>query len=162
EGDRRVTPVVHTVQRRVLRVVLKHRQELDSGDAKALEIRDLLDQSGVGAARGLRHARARMARETAHVHLVDDRSRGRTAEWRVFFPIVRGWIDDDALHRGRRVVAVTRRPGSTVAARYGHAASVRIEQDLHRIEAMAVLRIGWAPNAVGVELPGSDTWKERV
>jgi NAD(P)-dependent dehydrogenase (short-subunit alcohol dehydrogenase family) len=50
---------------------------LPAGDAKLLKVRNLLDQAGVGATFLVRHARTRMLRKTADMHLVDDRLRGR-------------------------------------------------------------------------------------
>ena len=78
ERHRRVAPVVDESRRRVLRVELEHRQQLHRGDAERLQVRNLLDQSGVGAALSGRDAGARMLREAAHVHLVNDGLRGRT------------------------------------------------------------------------------------
>ena len=46
-----------------------------------------------------------MARETAHVHLVNDGLRGGPAQRDVALPIVRARIDDDAFHRRGRIVA---------------------------------------------------------
>jgi hypothetical protein len=45
-----VAPVVDQPRRAILGVELEHRQQLDGGDAEVLEVRDLLDQAGVGAA----------------------------------------------------------------------------------------------------------------
>ena len=50
ERDRRVAPVVDLARRAVLGIELEHRQQLDGGDAELLEIGDLLDQTGEGAA----------------------------------------------------------------------------------------------------------------
>ena len=50
EGDRRIAPVVDQARRGILGIELKHRQQFDRGDAELLEIRNLLDQAGVGAA----------------------------------------------------------------------------------------------------------------
>ena len=47
EGDGLVAPVIHLASRRIVRVELKHRQQLDRGDPQVFEIRNLLDQSGV-------------------------------------------------------------------------------------------------------------------
>ena len=77
ERDRRVAPVVDLARRTVLGVELEHRQQFDRGDAELLEVRNLLDQAGVGAARLLADAGARMAGEAADVHLVDDGARRR-------------------------------------------------------------------------------------
>ena len=50
ERDRLVAPVVDQPRRRVLLVEGEHRQQLDGGDAEVLQVRDLLDQPGIGAA----------------------------------------------------------------------------------------------------------------
>ena len=57
ERYRRVAPVVDPSRRAILRVELKHRQQFDRGDAELLEIRNLLDQTGIGAARSSRRRR---------------------------------------------------------------------------------------------------------
>ena len=101
ERDRRVAPVVDLARRAVLGVELEHRQQLHRGDPELLEIGDLLDQAGEGAAGLLADAGAGVAGEAAHVHLVDDGLRGRPAQRRVAFPVVGGRIDHHALHRGR-------------------------------------------------------------
>jgi len=56
ERHRRVAPVVRQPGRRVLRVELEHRHQLDGGDAQVDQVRDLVDQPGVGAAPLYRHA----------------------------------------------------------------------------------------------------------
>ena len=76
ERDRRVAPVVDLARRAVLGIELEHRQQLHRGDPELLEIRDLLDQAGEGAAGLLADAGAGMAGEAAHVHLVHDGLRG--------------------------------------------------------------------------------------
>ena len=57
ERDRRVAPVVDLARRAILGVELEHRQQLDRGDAELLEIGNLLDQAGIGAAGLLRRRR---------------------------------------------------------------------------------------------------------
>ena len=79
ERDRRVAPVVDLARRAILGIELEHRQQFDGGDAELLEIGDLLDQAGIGAARLLGNAGTGMAGEAAHVHLVDDGPRGGPA-----------------------------------------------------------------------------------
>ncbi len=73
ERHRRVAPVVDVSGRAVERVELEDRQQLDGGHAEILQVRDLLDDPGIGAAGVFGQARARMPGEAAHVHLVDDR-----------------------------------------------------------------------------------------
>ena len=45
EGDRRVAPVIDAAGRRVLRIERHHRQQLQGGHPKLLQIRDRLDQA---------------------------------------------------------------------------------------------------------------------
>ena len=72
KGERRVAPVVREPRRRILRVELEHGQELHRGDAQVLKIGDLVDQPPVSPARLRGQPGARVAREAAHVQLVDD------------------------------------------------------------------------------------------
>ena len=164
ERHRLVAPVVDaTVPRRDgLHVELENRQQLHRGHAQLLQVRNLLDQAGVGAPRGSRHARARVPGEPTHVHLVHHRPRRRGVQGQVAFPVVRGRIDDDALHRRRRVVAVAARGVAAVTVRDDDAASVRVEQDLFRIEAMPVRRIEGPVDSVPVDLPRPDAGHEHV
>ena len=48
--DRRIAPVVDAPGRRILSVELEDGQQFDGSDAKLLEIGNLFDQAGVGAA----------------------------------------------------------------------------------------------------------------
>ena len=50
ERDRRVAPIIDLARRGILRIELKDGQQLDGGDAEFLEVGDLLDQAGIGAA----------------------------------------------------------------------------------------------------------------
>ncbi len=50
ERDRRIAPVVDLSRRAILSIELEHRQQFDRGDAELLKIRNLLDQTGIGAA----------------------------------------------------------------------------------------------------------------
>ena len=80
ERDRLVSPVVHAARRRMLRIELKHRQQLHGGDAQVLQVGNLLDQAGVGPSLPGRHPGAGMPGEAADVKLVDDRLGERAAE----------------------------------------------------------------------------------
>ena len=162
ERDRRVAPVVDLARRAVLGIELEHRQQLDGGDPELLEIRDLLDQAGVGAAGLLADAGAGMAGEAAHVHLVDDGLRGRPAQRRVAFPVVGGRIDHHALHRGRAVVAGLAGGGATVAVGNRHAAAIRVEEDLGGIEAHALRGIPRPLDAIAVDLACPHAGNEHV
>ena len=50
EGERAVAPVVGEAKGGIVRVELEDRQEFDGGDAQILQVGNLLDQAGVGAA----------------------------------------------------------------------------------------------------------------
>src|SRR5205807_7831206 len=102
----RIAPVVDLSGGTILGIELKYRQQLHGGNAKRLKIRDLLDQAGVSAARLLPDPRTRMARETAHVHLVNDGACGGLAQRLVSLPVVRVGIHDNAFHRYRGLGAL--------------------------------------------------------
>ena len=50
EGDGAVSPVVAKTEGGVVRVELENRQQLHRRDPEVLQVRDLVDQSGIGAA----------------------------------------------------------------------------------------------------------------
>ena len=162
EGDRRVAPVVRLAGRAILGVELKDGQQLDGGDAEFLQIGNLLDQAGIGAALRLGHAGAGMAGETAHVHLVNDRPRGRPAQRRVAFPVVGARIRHHALHRRGGVVAGLGGGFTTVLRRHHHAAAIRIQQHLGRIEPHPARRIGRPMHTIAIELARLHSRHERV
>src|SRR5215471_8820511 len=141
ERYRRISPVIHETWGSILPVELEYRHELDRGNAEPLEIRDLLDHAGERAARLLRDARARMTGETRDVHLVHDGPRRRSPERDVAVPVVGRDVDDHALHRRSRVVAEA--PGGVAAVGLGHhdPATIRIQENLARIEPHAGRRI---------------------
>src|SRR5262249_26017360 len=87
ERDGRVAPVVDLAGGSVLDVELENGQELHRADAQILEVWDLLDQPGEGAAPFGGYPRARVAGEAAHVHLVDDGPRRRPLQGRVSLPV---------------------------------------------------------------------------
>src|SRR4026209_252586 len=105
EGDGLIAPVVDPACRRIEGIELKDREELYGRDPQIFQVGNLLDQPGVGAARGRRDTGALMLREAADVEFVDDRLDERRSEWRVSLPVVLARIDDDALHRDGGVVA---------------------------------------------------------
>ena len=88
ERNRRIAPVIDFSRRAILGIELEDRQQFDGGDAELLQIRNLLDQTGIGAASLLGNAGTGMAGEAPHVHLVDDGPRGGPFQRRVAFPIV--------------------------------------------------------------------------
>src|SRR5262249_55947439 len=124
ERNRRVTPVVDLARRTIQGVELEHWEKFDSGDAKLLEIRNLLNQTSIGAARLLTDSSVRVGGDPANVHFVDDGPGGRQS-WRgVALPIIRARIDNNALHRRRGIVAFSPRRFTAVGLRNGHAPAV--------------------------------------
>ena len=93
-----------------------------------------------------------MAREAAHVHLVDDRARRGPVQRRVAFPVVGGRIDDHALHGGRGIVARPAAASRRVAFRDDNAAAVRIEQHLGGIESQPAVGSHGPVDAIPVDL----------
>ena len=154
ERDRLVAPVVHP-ERRILRVELEDRQQLDGGDSQLLQIRNLLDQPGVGPARRLGHPGARIPGEATNVQLVDDGLGERPAQRPVALPVIAAGVGDDALHRRRGVAARPARGPAVEVRRHGDRQPVRIEQDLVAVEALAPFRLERPVGAVGVDLSGS-------
>jgi hypothetical protein len=103
-----------------------------------------------------------MTREAAHVHLVHDGPRGWALKGNVALPVVYGDVDDDALHRGRRVLA---RPACRVATvpRGNHdAAAVRIEEHFVGIEAHPARGVERALHLIAVQLARSHVRHEHV
>ncbi len=87
------------------------------------------------------------------MHFIYDRSRGRSIEWHVTFPIVCTGIDHDALHRHRRIVTLLPCRFATVVLRNNRGASIWVDEDFVRIEAQSTSRIQWTFNSISVELP---------
>ena len=165
-ADRLVAPVVAQSALHQLRVVdeLVHRQELDRGDAEALQVsqRGGMREAGVGAAKFAGHAGVQLG-EALDVDLVEDRVGHLPSGRRVAVPVeVRG-DDDGARHVGRRVARVREiRIVGGVAVDGGvplHLARdrtcVRVEQELGRVAAGASGRAPWAVHAIAVALPRS-------
>src|SRR5262247_1072781 len=110
----------------------------------------------------LGHPGTWMAGKAAHVHFVDDGSSGRAFQRHVTFPIVRGWVHHDALHRRRGIVAFLTGGITTVLLRYHNAATIRIEQHFVVIKARSLPWIVRAVNAIAVDLPRPYTGYEHV
>ena len=149
-----VAPVVHHARGARLDVELKHWQQLDRRNAQRAQIRDLLYQAGVGAAHSFVHARVRVAREPADVHLVDDRARRRQIERGVAFPVVARRIHHHALHRRRCVVALAARGLAGIPVRHDHLEAVRVDHELRRVESKPTGGVRRTGDAVAVNLPG--------
>ena len=164
ERDRLVAPVVDAACRRLLRIELEHRQELDGGDAQVLEVRNLFDQAR-------RRCRASPAetpelgwlREAAHVQLVDDRlgerpsaaarrlpSRSAPGSATTLF-IALGGVGAGPAPRPA-VVGVGNRDGEPV----------RIEQHLLAVEPQTAFRRERPVGPVAVDLPGLEARHEGM
>jgi hypothetical protein len=70
----------------------------------------------------------------------------------ISLPVVRTQISNNALHRGRRVVAGVARSGTVIVLAYGNALSVRVNQNFVAVKAISVVRLTRAVDAVSVEL----------
>ena len=117
-ADRLVAPVVAQSALDQLRVVdeLVHRQQLDRGDAEALQVseRGGMREAGVGAAKLAGHAGVQLG-EALDVDLVEDRVGHRPSGRRVAVPVeVRG-DDDGARHIRAPSRAASARSGSPEA-----------------------------------------------
>ena len=160
--DRRVAPVVGQPRRGVERVVLEHRQQLDRGHAERFQVRNLVDDAGVGAAPPRGDARVRVRREAAHVHLVDHGLRERATQRCVAFPVVAVDVGDDALAGVGVVAAGQVRGVAAVVRRHGDGAAVGVEQHLVGVEAQTALGRERPVRAPGVELTRLQSGHEDV
>src|SRR5262245_7063770 len=95
-----------------------------------------------------------MPSEAAHVHLVDNRSRGRMLQERVALPIVSRGIHYHALHCRRAVIVWPPRCVPAVIFWDAHAAAIRVKKDFIAIEPHSVCRIKQPLNSITVDLPG--------
>src|SRR6516164_7988965 len=100
-----VSPVVAETSGAILFVEGKDRKKLYRTDSEVLQVGDLLDQAGVGAALGRRDARTWMPGEPADTHLVDEGLGKRPADGRIPLPIISVWVYDHAFQRRRRVAS---------------------------------------------------------
>ena len=164
ERDRLVPPVVHAAGRRILRIELEDGQQLDGGDAQVLEVRDLLDQPGIGAALPGRHAGAVVAGEAPHVELVDHGLGEGALERLVPFPVVAPAVGGrhHALHRHGRVVPGPAGGPAVVAFGDRHRQAVGVEEQLLPVEPQATLRGEGAVRAVAVDLARPQARHEGV
>src|SRR5580693_3431728 len=103
-----------------------------------------------------------MARETSHMHLVNDGPRGRPAKRCVAFPIVRVWIDHHALHRRGGVVAFPARSIAAVILGNNYAASIRIKENLGGIKPHPARGIERPLDSIPVKLPRLDARHQYV
>jgi len=143
-------------------IELEHGQQLHRCNAQLLEIGNLFDEAGERAAGLFREAGARMTGEAAHVHLVHDGPRRRSPQRQVALPVVRGDVDDHALHGRPRVVAIAPRGVATIRLWNTYSSAIGIQEKFSGIEAQAARRIERALDAIGVQLAGSYTGHEDV
>src|ERR1700733_11453249 len=125
-------------------------------------MRDFVDHAGVGAAFGGCHPGARMSREPADMHLVDDGSLERMARRCIVLPIIGGGIDNDALECGGGIVSWL---VSRLAAPCGwprDAFAVGIEQHFAGVEAQAVCRVEQSLGTKCVELARREVLNEYM
>ena len=164
ERHRLVAPVVGPAAGRVLGVELVHGQQLDRGDPEVDEVRDFLDEPGVGPADRRVHAAVGVGREPADVGLVDHGVRERPVQRPVALPVVRAEVNDHALHRAQVVVPSAVLAGAAgrpaVAGRHGHAPPVRVQQDPVAVEAQPALGCPRAMGPEAVHLAGPDAGHE--
>ncbi len=117
EGNGAVAPVVGEARGGVLRVKLRHRQELNSVDAEFNEVGNFLDDTAKGAAQLVAHAGIGIECKAGNVHLVDDCALVGLAQRRIILPIVGGWIDNNRAQRLCHVIALATRRGAVIEAR---------------------------------------------
>jgi hypothetical protein len=168
-ADGVVAPVVAQAALRetLLVEMLLHRQQAHRGNAEALQVRDrrVARQPGVGAAQ--RRGHAGMAhREAAYVQLVEHRVSQRRLRPRRRRAVMRG--DDARLQRMRAVVARIGPAGRAVEVLVAPCegaddlARVRVEQQLVRVEALAMLRVPRPVRAQAVHEPRRGAGHEAV
>jgi len=129
EIERRVAPVVA-----VGGIELEHRHQLHHRDAELLQVRNLLDHAGVGAACLPAHPRARVPGESADVQLIDHRRAlvpGAAQSFLAQAPMVAG---NHAERRLPGVRARSRRRQAIERGRKEHRFRVRVEKHLVAIE----------------------------
>ena len=84
----------------------------------------------------LSNTRGRVARETGHMHLIDDSVPEEPMDRPVPFPIEEREIGNHALHRGCGVVARFARRAAAIVLTDRDTSTVGIEQDLLAVEAL--------------------------
>ena len=161
EGNRAVAPVVGQPCGRILRIELRHGQQFHGVDAKRLQVRNLFNESAIGAAQFIAHARIGVPCEARDVHLVDHRALMSPGWGRVILPVVGGGVHDHRAQRLGHVVALAAGCGAVVDARRNRS-SVGVDQHLLAIEAVAMNGVIGAVYAEGVELPRAQTRHAHV
>ena len=122
------------------------------GFGSGREVGDLLDQSSVCTALRGRDARAGMAREAAHMELVDHGLGKGPLERQTAVPVIAIGIGYDAFHGRGGIVAGPRRSPAVVCRgdRYGE--TVRVEEHLLGVEPISTLRGEGPVRPVGIHL----------
>ena len=178
EADRAVAPVVRQalVDQEVLVGDVVHRQQLDRGDAERRRwaIASSEARPGVGAAQVLAHARVALG-EALDVDLVDDGLvPGRRAAARSPSQSKRGSTTTDFGMASASSLVVGSRSASSPSGSYGSdVAGVRtgraldrlgvgVDQQLVRVEAVALLGLPRAVDPVAVALAGADAGQVAV
>ena len=171
-----VAPVVGeaAVGERALGDGVVHRHQLDRGDAERDEVLEdrVHAEPEIASAQRLRNVGVQPG-HALDVTLVDHRPAPRRARRAVVSPAERG-LGHDALRHGARAVRparheVTVRVAGVVAEEHiapadgaAERAGVRVDEQLRRVEAVAVLGVPGTVDAVAVELAGAEVGKIRM
>lgn len=162
ERHRTVAPVVHKAGWGVVGVEGQHRHQLHGGDAQRLQVRDLLDQSGVRTRQAPVDPAVRVHRESAHMQFVDDRARETSLEGRIALPVEQVEVRHHTLHGGSRIPATPGARFAVVLSRDSHRDAVRVEQHSRRVVPQSGGRIEHAVSAPGVHLPRTHSGHEHM
>ncbi|MNI44821.1 hypothetical protein D3C73_992160 [compost metagenome] len=144
-----------------------HGQQFHGRDAQPEQVFDKarVRQRGAGAAQGWAQVFA-LHRDAAQMHFVDGGVRPRRVGGLAVAPVERHVFGHHGFGHGRRAVAaVHRQVGARMiqpvakeriapAYRPGHLAGVGVQQQLVRIETVAVARVIGAVGAIAVDQPG--------
>jgi hypothetical protein len=157
-----VARVITETREGILSVELEDGQELDRCDTQCLKIRNLIDDSEIGASPYRSDTGIRIARKPRDMHLIDDCPAERPPEGRIRFPIERSEIHHDTFHRGGCVIPRLRGIGSIIVPTDRNALTVGIEEDFVTVKTMSGGWIIRSVDAVPVELSRLDSGDEDV
>src|SRR4029077_10441780 len=155
-------PVIDPADWSILRIKLKYRHELHRRDSQFLQVRNLLDQARKSTAFLRSDAGTWVAGEAAHMHFINDGLSRGFVERCVSLPVVSMRICDHAFNGHRGVIASHLGCVATVVLWNNNAASVRIDENLVRIETHSTQRIEGTVNAVTINLSGFHARYEYV
>ena len=131
EVQRHVSPIVTLV-----RIALKYGHEFDDGDPKLFQIRDLFDQSGIGAGSRGMHAGIGIPGEPLDVKFVDDRVRFRPGR-EIFSPIESSPLSGQDSKRRLFIIGAWLHGALAIKPRREeNSFRIRIEKNLFVIEAV--------------------------